>query len=400
MPRLVLDGVTKLFERRGVEPIRAVVGLNLAVEEGECLVLVGPSGSGKTTVLRLIAGLERPTSGEILLNGKRLNGVPAGQREVAMVFQSPALYPHMTVRENLEFGLRLRRCSGPERARRIEEATEVLELTACLQALPNQLSGGQRQRVAIGRAIVRRAPLLLLDEPLANLDPPLRAQLRQDLARVRGTFATTMIYVTHDHLEAMLLGDRIAVLRAGHLQQLQTPRTLYQRPANMFVAEFFGFPGINFFRGRLVRRNGAIFFQATSGADLVATSKQHATREESVISGPHPIGPPVFCLPLDQRWTSRAERYLNQTVVLAFRPEQIRPALPGIRPETSATLPARVEAVHSTGADAFVKASTGGSSFMARAAANDTPAPGQERIFAFDIELARLFDPGTGDALE
>jgi multiple sugar transport system ATP-binding protein len=363
------------------------------------LVIVGPSGSGKTTVLRLMAGLERPTAGEISMNGKVLNDMPAGQREVAMVFQTPALYPHMSVQENLEFGLRLRRCSRAEMARLVEEAAEMLGLSGCLNAQPSQLSGGQRQRVAIGRAIVRRAPVLLLDEPLANLDPPLRAQLRQDLRNVQAKFRTTMIYVTHDHLEAMLMGDRLAVLRAGQLQQLQAPRTVYQRPANMFVAEFFGFPGINFFHGHLVRREGGLLFRSASRSSI-ESPESPCPKAELPEPNSGLIAPQAFCLPLGAGAIGMAERFLNQTVVLAIRPERICPILSHTGSTVTGRVKAKIDSVHTAGADAFIKASSCGSSFYARVESNHVPAPGQECVFIFDTDGAGLFDPVSGAALE
>jgi len=353
--------------------------LSFSIDDRECLVIVGPSGSGKTTVLRLIAGLEAPASGEILINGKVMNHIPAGQREVAMVFQNPALYPQMSIADNLQFGLRLRGIPSAEAALRIREAAELLGLTEFLQARPNELSGGQRQRVAMGRAIVRRAPVLLLDEPLANLDPPWRAELRQDLANIRSKFGTTMAYVTHDHLEAMLAGDRLAVLRDGRLQQLEPPRIVYQRPANLFVAEFFGFPAINLFRGRLLQSDGKLFFQ-------VAVSSPSSSNE--------------FCLSMDARWAPLAEKLVDRTVILAVRPEQIRPAFSHDPRPAGATLLAGIELVQSAGAELLVRASSDAVAFNARVPASDLLAPGQKCAFTFDTQSAGVFDPVTGKAFE
>jgi multiple sugar transport system ATP-binding protein len=373
--------------------------VSLGIEDGECLVIVGPSGSGKTTVLRLIAGLELPTAGDVSIDGKVLNDIPAGRRDVAMIFQDPALYPDMSVQENLEFGLRLRRCSRQEMARRVGEAAEVLGLTGYLQGQPGQLSGGQRQRVAIGRAMVRRTPVLLLDEPLANLDPPLRAQLRQDLRNVQAKFGTTMVYVTHDHLEAVLMADRVAVLRAGGLQQVQAPRLVYRRPANLFVAGFFGFPSINLFQGRFVERDAGVFFEATSGSSPISRDNG-----QTGIGAPEPgsggVGSRVFCFPMVASWKNAAERYSNQTIVLAIRPEQIRPVSSRASQPVLASVRARIELVHNAGADAFVKACSNGSSFYARATENEIPSQGQECFFTFDTEAACLFDATTGNALE
>ncbi|HEX7122738.1 MAG TPA: ABC transporter ATP-binding protein, partial [Gemmatimonadaceae bacterium] len=250
--RIVLDGVSKAYDGH----IAAVKNLSLAIEPGELLVLVGPSGCGKSTVLRLIAGLETPTSGRILFDDTDVTATPPQERNLAMVFQSYALYPHMTVRENMSFGLRVRGRARAEIARRVDEAARVLGLEALLDRRPGQLSGGQRQRVALGRAIVREPRAFLLDEPLSNLDAQLRADTRAELARLHRRLGVTMVYVTHDQTEAMSLGTRVAVLRDGVLQQVAPPLELYRRPANQFVAGFIGTPPMNFVRGR-IRREGA-----------------------------------------------------------------------------------------------------------------------------------------------
>jgi multiple sugar transport system ATP-binding protein len=236
-----------LEKRYGRVP--AVLDLSLAVAEGEFLVLVGPSGSGKSTVLRMIAGLEEPTAGEIRIGGRRVNEVSPKDRDLAMVFQSYALYPHMTVGENLAFALKLRRTPRAEVAARVRETAAALGLEALLDRKPAALSGGQRQRVALGRALVRKPEVFLFDEPLSNLDAKLRTQMRAELADLHRRLAATMIYVTHDQVEAMTLGDRIAVMDGGKLQQVATPITLYEQPANRFVAGFMGSPSMNWIEG-------------------------------------------------------------------------------------------------------------------------------------------------------
>ncbi len=241
MADVVLRGIKKSF---GDNPI--VRGVDLEVRSGELLVLVGPSGCGKTTLLRLIAGLETADEGEIRIGGQRVNDLPPRDRDVAMVFQSYALYPHMTVRENLAFGLTLRRVAKAEIDRRVAEVAEMLELGKLLDRRPKQLSGGQRQRVAMGRAIVRHPKIFLFDEPLSNLDTALRVQMRGELARLHRRLGATMIYVTHDQVEAMTLATRVAVLNQGVLQQLGPPLELYNEPANRFVAAFLGSPAMNF----------------------------------------------------------------------------------------------------------------------------------------------------------
>lgn len=251
LTRIVLENVTKRFDA-GPPAVRDVT---LAIEPGELLVLVGPSGCGKSTVLRLIAGLETPTSGRILFDDEDVTAWPPQQRDLAMVFQSYALYPHMTVRQNMSFGLRVRGRPAAEIARRVDDAARALGLEALLDRRPGQLSGGQRQRVALGRAMVREPRAFLLDEPLSNLDAQLRADTRAELARLHRRLGVTMVYVTHDQTEAMSLGTRVAVLRDGVVQQVAPPLELYRRPANRFVAGFIGTPPMNFVVGRL-RRDG------------------------------------------------------------------------------------------------------------------------------------------------
>ena len=231
--------------KRYPDGFAAVTDLDLTVEDSEFLVLVGPSGCGKSTALRMVAGLEDISAGELLIDGRVVNTLAPRDRDVAMVFQSYALYPHLTVRQNIGFGLRVRGISGPERARAVEEAAALLELTPHLDRKPGRLSGGQRQRVAMGRAIVRRPAAFLMDEPLSNLDAKLRVSMRAEITRLQGLTRTTTIYVTHDQIEAMTMGDRVAVLDRGRLQQIGPPRALYERPANLFVASFIGSPAMN-----------------------------------------------------------------------------------------------------------------------------------------------------------
>lgn len=243
--RLVLEGLSKRFTGRGAVHTEALKKLDLEVRDGELLVLVGPSGCGKSTVLRLIAGLEEPSEGRVLLDGKDLVRVPPQARDVAMVFQGYALYPHLTAAENMAFPLEMRGVSKVEREQRVRETAAIVGLGDKLERLPSELSGGERQRVAMGRAIVRRPKLFLFDEPLSNLDAKLRAELRVELVQLVRRLGATALYVTHDQGEAMTMADRIAVLRGGELMQLDTPRTIYERPANAFVAGFVGTPSMN-----------------------------------------------------------------------------------------------------------------------------------------------------------
>ena len=232
--------------------------LSLTVEDGEFLVLVGPSGSGKSTVLRMIAGLEKPTGGTITIGDRDVTSLPPQERDIAMVFQSYALYPHMSVRENMAFGLKLRKQPAEAVSRRVSEVAESLGLTPMFDRKPAQLSGGQRQRVALGRAIVREPKAFLFDEPLSNLDAQLRVETRAELARLHRRLAATMVYVTHDQVEAMTLGTRVAVLKDGMLQQVAPPMELYRRPQNRFVASFIGSPSMNFVRGEVERTSGDV----------------------------------------------------------------------------------------------------------------------------------------------
>jgi multiple sugar transport system ATP-binding protein len=245
VPLVVAERLSKIFRSEKAEPIPALQDLSLEIAEHDFFVLAGPSGSGKTTFLRLLAGLETPSGGKLSISGRSMAGVSPRNRDVAMVFQTPALFPHMTARENIAFGLKIRSTSGSEINQRVGEAVEILGLGDCLDRRPEFLSGGERQRVALGRAIVRRPKLLLFDEPLSNLDAPLRSRMRTELARLHAQLGWTSVYVTHDQAEAMSLATRLAVLDRGLLQQLDDPLKVYRQPANVFTAQFVGSPGMN-----------------------------------------------------------------------------------------------------------------------------------------------------------
>jgi multiple sugar transport system ATP-binding protein len=275
MGRIALRNIYKSFEA-----VEVIHGVDLEINEGELVVFVGPSGCGKSTLLRLIAGLDRPTSGTIEIDGRDVTQTGAADRGLAMVFQSYALYPHMTVRQNLSFGLENQRMPKQEIAARVDEAARMLEINELLHRRPTQLSGGQRQRVAIGRAIVRNPTAFLLDEPLSNLDAELRGTMRAELSALHARLATTMIYVTHDQVEAMTLADRIVVLRKGRIEQVDTPLNLYNRPQNLFVAGFIGAPNMNFFtaearEGRIELPGGAQIALAYDGPVTLGLRPQH-----------------------------------------------------------------------------------------------------------------------------
>jgi len=283
MANVVLDHVRKIYDNEFV----AVEDASFEAKDGELLVFVGPSGCGKSTLLRMIAGLETITSGTISIGDRVVNDVPPQARDVAMVFQSYALYPHMTVRENLAFGLKLRKHSRAEIETRVGGAAELLELDELLDRRPKQLSGGQRQRVALGRALVREPAVFLLDEPLSNLDAKLRLQMRTEIAKLHRRLGTTMIYVTHDQIEAMTLGDRIVILDRGRIQQIDTPMNLYTYPRNLFVAGFIGSPAMNFIGGRLVADPSSAFV-SHDGAIRVALGVKAPASEREAILGVRP----------------------------------------------------------------------------------------------------------------
>ncbi len=371
MALLTIEHLTKTFRGPRGQRIEAVRDLTLAVDAGELLALVGPSGCGKTTTLRLIAGLEEPEAGCITLAGRDITHLPAKDRDLAMVFQSPALYPEMTARENLSFGLRIRRVPADETNRRVNEMAELLSLSGCLDRLPMELSGGERQRVALGRALVRRPALLLLDEPLTALDTPIRAMLRAELAAVQQRLGTTMLYVTHDQADAMMLGQRIAVMRDGTLQQVSTPQDVYRNPANRFVAAFFGNPPMNFFRGRLGRDEGNVVFEL-------------AALDDSTRRWVAPL--PCVALPEDA---------VGREVLLGLRPQHIRPASSTQTGNGGVAIDAVISRVEHTGADTWLHCRWGGHLFVARFPADTPVRDGDTAMLVADLRPARFFDPVT-----
>ncbi|MBW9267464.1 MAG: ABC transporter ATP-binding protein [Candidatus Thiodiazotropha sp. (ex. Lucinisca nassula)] len=316
------------LSRRFDSGIDAVHELNLSIGDGELMVLVGPSGCGKSTLLRMAAGLEEISSGEIRIGGRLVNQIPAQQRNVAMVFQNYALYPHMTVRRNLDFPLRMQRLSPTDIDRRVMQIAEMLDLVPLLERKPRALSGGQRQRVAMGRAIIRKADLFLMDEPLSNLDAQLRVQIRSEIIRLQRELAITTLYVTHDQAEAMTLGQRIAVLNNGRLQQVAQPHVIYQHPANTFVANFIGSPGMNLIRGSLHRSQGNTLLQ---------------------------LGPLHLSLP--ERVVARhadLNSCSGQTILAGIRPNAIRIT----QAQSEVGLAARVTAVESMGHETILHLAT------------------------------------------
>jgi len=313
------DRVSKVFDG----DVRAVNDLSLDVRDGEFMVLVGPSGCGKTTALRMVAGLEDVSEGEIRIDDTVVNDVDPRWRDVAMVFQNYALYPHMTVYDNIAFGLRVRRVARAETRRRVEEISRVLGLYELLERKPRQLSGGQRQRVAMGRAIVRDPAVFLMDEPLSNLDARLRVQMRAEVSRIQHELGATTIYVTHDQVEAMTMGDRVAVMRGGVLQQEGDPQEVYDRPRNLFVASFIGSPPMNLVQAQLERRDGAVVARVGE-QELEVPRELVATRPG-------------------------LERYVGRTVGLGIRPEHVREPREGMQ-----RLSGRVAATEALGSELLV----------------------------------------------
>ena len=303
MASVSFDDVAKVYQ----DGTRAVSGFDLKISDGEFMVLVGPSGSGKTTALRMVAGLEEISEGVVVIGDRVVNHVPSRDRDIAMVFQSYALYPHLTVYDNIAFGLRLQKLKKNEIDRRVQEVARILGVEQLLKRKPRALSGGQRQRVAMGRAIVRQPRAFLMDEPLSNLDAKLRVQLRAELARLLNELGTTTIYVTHDQVEALTMGDRVAVMRRGELEQVDTPQELYDRPVNVFVGGFIGSPAMNMVEARLEPSNGTLAAAVGSQRIVLGDEKLNA----------HPA----------------LRAYTGRTVILGIRPEDLEDA--ALVPETA-----------------------------------------------------------------
>jgi len=345
--------------------VRAVDGLSLAVADRELLVLLGPSGCGKSTTLRIIAGIESPTTGDIYIGARRVNDVPPGQRDIAMVFQDYALYPHMTVYDNLAFGLRRRRMPRRQIDARIHATARTLAIEPLLHRKPGQISGGQRQRVALGRAIVRDPAVFLLDEPLSNLDAQLRVNTRSELKALQKQLATTTVHVTHDQEEAMILGDRIAVMSEGVIQQRGRPLTVYQHPANRFVAGFLGNPTMNFLDGYLELEPAGITF----------LSQQRV-------------------VPLPANFRPRLTRYANQPVVLGLRPEAFTLNSPTASNTPKASFTGHVEDVQPIGPVIHATVRTRMGHLLQARFESATLAPGRPVELGFDPADAYLFEPG------
>ena len=367
MASLSLKNICKVYSN-GFE---AVKDFNLEVEDKEFIIFVGPSGCGKSTTLRMIAGLEEISSGELIIDGKLMNDVEPKDRDIAMVFQNYALYPHMTVFDNMAFGLKLRKVPKDEIKAKVEEAARILDLEKLLDRKPKALSGGQRQRVAMGRAIVRNPKVFLMDEPLSNLDAKLRVQMRSEIASLHNRLGATIIYVTHDQTEAMTLASKIVVMKGGVVQQAAAPAAIYNHPANKFVAGFIGAPSMNFMETMVTERNGAVYLEADGGVTLRAKGENEMVLRRD---------------------------YLGKMVILGLRPEDLQD-------ETTASahricyeenqLKAFVDLREMIGAEAYLHMNTGKNLITARVL-SEMPVTVKESITLYvDMEKAQIFDPFT-----
>jgi len=381
MAEIALDHVTKRYP----DGSAAVKDLSLTIADGEFVILVGPSGCGKSTTLNMIAGLEGITSGELRIGGQRVNEKAPRDRDIAMVFQSYALYPHMTVRQNIAFPLTLAKMKKAEISQKVEATAKILDLTGLLERKPSQLSGGQRQRVAMGRAIVRNPKAFLMDEPLSNLDAKLRVQMRGEIARLQDRLGTTTVYVTHDQTEAMTLGDRVVVLRAGEAQQIGTPEELYEKPANLFVAGFIGSPAMNFLPARLTDVGVSLPFGEVTLTQEVQDVVARHPKPTNVIVGIRP------------------EHFEDASLIDVY--ERIR----------ALTFEVQVDLVESLGADKYVHfaapgggvrsaqlaelaadSTVGENQFVARLSAESKATTGQSIELAFDTGKIHIFDADSG----
>ena len=367
MAAVTLKGVWKRFGASAV-----VHDVSLEIPDKEFVVMVGPSGCGKTTTLRMIAGLEDVTEGEIFIGDRLVNDVPPKDRDIAMVFQNYALYPHMTVYANMAFALKRRKVAREATDQRVRGAAQMLGVEALLERTPRALSGGQRQRVAVGRAIVREPKVFLMDEPLSNLDAKLRVQMRAELSKLHNRLQTTMIFVTHDQTEAMTMGDRIVVMKDGRVQQVGTPLDIYKQPVNVFVAGFIGSPAMNFFDGRLEESAGRLFVRGDA-----------------------------YRLPLPPEWPRHdmLGAWVGRDVVLGLRPEDIDDA--ALHPEYAAEccLEATIDVVEMMGNEAFLNGSIGTHGLVARVESETMARDGAPHRLAFDLRKAHLFDPATTAAI-
>ncbi|MBK5143621.1 ABC transporter ATP-binding protein [Budviciaceae bacterium BWR-B9] len=360
MSHISLKHLQKIYDNR----VHVVKDFNLEIEDKEFIVFVGPSGCGKSTTLRMIAGLEDITDGDLLIDNVRMNDIPAKDRGIAMVFQNYALYPHMSVYDNMAFGLKMKKVSRDEIDRRVAYAAQILGLKEYLKRRPSALSGGQRQRVALGRAIVRDAKVFLMDEPLSNLDAKLRVQMRAEICKLHSKLNTTMIYVTHDQTEAMTMATRIVIMKDGIIQQVGAPKAVYNHPCNMFVAGFIGSPSMNFLRG------------AIDGRYFVTESLRIA-------------------IPEDKYNALTAKNYQRRGVIMGIRPEDIFNS-----EQTEQDIAATISVAELTGAEFMLYCTVGGHELVVRADAKNDRHAGQHISLNFDMDKCHFFDPDSEEVIQ
>lgn len=360
MANVILKSVKKAFPGN---PKPAVVDFNLEVQDKEFVVLVGPSGCGKSTTLRMVAGLEEISDGEIYIGDRLVNDVPPKDRDIAMVFQNYALYPHMSVYDNMAFGLKLRKYPKKEIDERVKEAAEILGIEELLNRKPKALSGGQRQRVAVGRAIVRKPKVFLFDEPLSNLDAKMRVQMRAEISKLHNRLQATMLYVTHDQVEAMTMGNRIVVMHQGYIQQIGNPITIYDSPTNKFVAGFIGSPPMNFIDGKIEKKSEGMFFNEGS-----------------------------FEVKIPENFVEKLNSCINKEIAFGIRPEDIGDKSFEKDFDQKYVVSTTIEVVEPIGAEAYVYLFTGKSSFVARFDTHDQVKVGQTIEVVFHMEKSHFFD--------
>ena len=376
MAHVVIENLVKTYPEKNGPGVTAVKGINLTIEDREFMVLVGPSGCGKSTTLRMIAGLEDISGGSISIDGKVVNNVLPKDRDIAMVFQNYALYPYMSVYDNMAFGLKLRKFPKKEIDARVREAAAMLGLEPYLERKPKALSGGQRQRVAVGRAIVRKPKVFLFDEPLSNLDAKMRVSTRTEISKLHARLGATMIYVTHDQVEAMTMGDRICVMKDGVIMQVDAPLDLYNHPANMYVAGFIGSPPMNFFKGTIKRAGNNLLFVETN------------TRSTPIQ------------VQLTDDLAHQAAGHVDKPIVFGIRPENAQDSLTLGSPNPAHTVEVNVEVSEPMGAETYLYLDTGVHSFIARVRATDRFDVNQKVKITFQMDKAKLFDPTSENVLK
>ncbi len=372
MAEVILNNLVKEYRDTKRSSFRAVNGIDLEIRDREFMVLVGPSGCGKSTSLRMIAGLEDITGGTISIDGQVVNDIQPKDRNIAMVFQNYALYPHMSVFDNMAFGLKLLKYSRDEIKRRVDEAADILGLETMLDRKPKQLSGGQRQRVAVGRAIVRKPKVFLFDEPLSNLDAKMRVQMRTEIAKLHAKLDATMIYVTHDQVEAMTMGDRICVMKDGDIMQVDEPLRLYNQPKDIFTAGFIGSPPMNFFTGQLIVEGDRTYFLENNDSGCQAK------------------------IVLSKRLAERVKAYGVRSIVLGVRPEDVTEFCDTESQESCPCIRGTVEVSEPMGAETYLYIDTGAHRFIARVHAERSFSYGEKVTVSLDLDKVHFFDPDSG----